>query len=206
VAGFVTGAGNPDWAQTHAPATAHAIAVQQLLDAGCTLVGKAQCAELAYNLSGRNVHYGTPHNSAAPAREPGGSSSGPAAAAAGGLCDLGLNTDTLGSIRIPASYCELYGFRPTHSAIPTTGVMPLAPSFDTVGLLARDAALLRTAALLLLGGGEDRRPARLHVATDAFAVLDGPCPQALIRTLRPGTRLSAIGGCRRRRAPRREAR
>jgi amidase len=104
-------------------------------------------------------------------------------AVAGGLCDLGLGTDTLGSIRIPASYCGLYGFRPTHGAIPTTGVMPLAPSFDTVGLLARDAALLRTAALLLLGGGEDRRPARLHVATDAFAVLEGPCRQALVRTL-----------------------
>jgi amidase len=66
VAGLVTGGGNPDWARTHAVATAHAAAVQRLLDAGCTLVGKAQCAELAYSLSGRNVHYGTPRNPVAP--------------------------------------------------------------------------------------------------------------------------------------------
>jgi amidase len=183
VAGFVTGAGNPDWARTHAPATVHAAVVQLLLDAGCSLVGKAQCAELACSLSARNVHYGTPRNRAAPAREPGGSSSRPAAAVAGELCDLGLATDTLGSIHIPASYCWLYGFRPTHGAISTTGVMPLAQSFDTVGLLARDATLLRTAALLLLSSGEDRCPARLHIATDAFAALDGPCQQALAPTL-----------------------
>ncbi|MGH2961270.1 MAG: amidase family protein, partial [Solirubrobacterales bacterium] len=150
VAGTITGAGNPDWAAAHDPAPTHAAAVSALIDAGAALVGKGQCAELAYSLSGDNVHYGMPRNSAAPDRDPGGSTSGPAAAAAGGLCELGIGTDTLGSIRIPASYCGLYGYRPTHGAISTAGVLPLAQRFDTVGLLAREPAARRRAAAVLL--------------------------------------------------------
>lgn len=111
--------------------------MSRLLAAGASLAGKGQCAELAFSLSGDNVHFGMPRNPAAPDRDPGGSTSGPASAVAGGLCDLGLGTDTLGSTRVPASYCGLYAFRPTHGAIPTEGVLPLAQQFDTVGLLAR---------------------------------------------------------------------
>src|SRR5918996_1911787 len=92
VAGTVTGAGNPDWAATHEPASTHAAPVAALIDAGATLAGKGQCAEFAYSLSGDNVHYGMPRNPAAPNRDPGGSTSGPASATAGDLCDLGIGT------------------------------------------------------------------------------------------------------------------
>jgi amidase len=151
IAGAVTGGGNPDWAAAHAPAETNATAVSALTDAGATVVGKGQCAELAFSLSGDNVHFGMPTNPAAPDRDPGGSTSGPASAVAGGVCQLGLGTDTLGSVRVPASYCGVYGFRPTHGRIPTDGVMPLAQRFDTVGLLAAEPEHLRRAAAALFG-------------------------------------------------------
>jgi amidase len=151
VAGSVTGEGNPDWASAQPPAGADAAAVAALLGAGAELAGKGQCAELAFSLSGDNVHYGMPVNGAAPDRDPGGSTSGPAALVSAGLADLGLGTDTLGSIRVPASYCGLYGYRPTFGTIDTAGVLPLAQPFDTVGLLARDPELLARAASQLLG-------------------------------------------------------
>jgi len=93
VAGFVTGCGNPDWARGHAPAERHAPTVQALLDAGAELVGKTITDELAYSLNGQNFHYGTPTNVNAPGRIPGGSSSGSAAAVAGGLADLARGSD-----------------------------------------------------------------------------------------------------------------
>jgi amidase len=173
VAGAVTGGGNPDWAAAHEPAASSAPAVAALTDAGASLVGKGQCAELAFSLSGDNVHFGMPQNPAAPDRDPGGSTSGPASAVAGGLCELGLGTDTLGSIRVPASYCGVFGFRPTHDRIPTDGVMPLAQSFDTVGLLAADPEHLRRAATLLLGeSGSAPPPSRLLVSPRLFAAAD----------------------------------
>jgi amidase len=168
VAGTVTGAGQAQWAATHPPATANAPAVQRLLDAGSVLVGKAKTSEMAFSLSGANVHTGMPVNPAAPDRDPGGSSSGSAAAVAGGLCDLGLGTDTLGSVRVPASYCGIFGWRPTHGLVPDGGVHPLARSFDTVGLFARDPELLARAAEVLSGPLEAARPVRLLLAADAF--------------------------------------
>lgn len=172
IAGQVTGCGNPDWARTHGPADNHAWAVQCWLDAGATLIGKTITDELVYSLNGQNAHYGTPTNSNAPGRIPGGSSSGSAAAVAGGVVDLALGSDTGGSVRIPASYCGLFGIRPTHGRISLAGVMALSPSFDTVGCFARDGGLLRRAAGLLLGeSGEDpARPSGLIVAEDAFAL------------------------------------
>ncbi len=83
-----------------------------LLEAGAELVGKTKTVELAFGLTGENVWHGTPRNPAAPDRFPGGSSSGSAAAVAGSLADLALGSDTGGSVRIPASYCGLYGLRP----------------------------------------------------------------------------------------------
>jgi amidase len=171
VAGLVTGAGNPDWAAAHEAAEADAAPVAALRAAGARFAGKGQCAELAFSLSGDNAHYGMPRNPAAPERDPGGSTSGPAAAVAGGLCDLGLGTDTLGSVRVPASYCGIYGYRPTHGAIANQGVMPLAQRFDTVGLLARDPDLLAAAAGVLLDGLPDATPpGRLVLAADLLAV------------------------------------
>ena len=151
VADTVTGAGNPTWAATHAPAAAHASAVAALVAAGATVVGKTITDELAYSLSGTNVHLGTPINVAAPGRIPGGSSAGSAAAVAAGLVDLALGTDTGGSIRVPASYCGLVGWRPTHGLVDAGGIVHLARSFDTVGLLGRDPALVRAGARVLLG-------------------------------------------------------
>lgn len=179
-AGQVTGCGNPDWARTHASATAHAPAVDRLLAAGARAVGKTVTDELAYSLNGQNAHYGTPTNSNAPGRIPGGSSSGSAAAVAGGLCDTALGSDTGGSVRVPASYCGLFGIRTTHGRIPLEGIMPLAPSFDTIGWFARDAeTLARVGGVLLEAdahGGEFRR---LLIAEDALALAEPEAAAAL---------------------------
>lgn len=142
VAGETTGFGNPDWASTHSKATGTAPPISALLEAGARLAGKTKTVELAYGLTGENIWYGTPLNPAAPDRFPGGSSCGSAAATAAGLVDFALGSDTGGSVRIPASYCGLFGIRPTHGAISLAGACPLAPSLDTLGWFARDAAML----------------------------------------------------------------
>ena len=116
VAGVPTGAGNPDWRRTHAVPERTAPSVARLLDAGARLVGKTITDELAWDLDGENAHHGTPVNVAAPGRIPGGSSSGSAAATAAGLCDFAIGTDTGGSVRLPASFCGLYGIRPPMAA------------------------------------------------------------------------------------------
>ena len=140
VLGFASGCGNPRWLETHPdPAPAHAPAVAALLNAGASLVGKTQMDELAWALTGENAHYGTPKNPAAPSRVPGGSSSGSAVAVAAGFCDVALGTDTAGSVRVPAGYCGIFGFRPTHGAVSLAGCVPLAPSFDVVGVFAAGA-------------------------------------------------------------------
>ena len=173
IKGHVTGAGNPDWLRSHEPATSTAPAVQMLLDAGATLVGKTIMDELAFSLNGENIHYGTPVNPAAPERIPGGSSSGSASATAGRLVDFALGTDTSGSVRVPASYCGLFGIRTTHGAVSTEGVVPLAPSFDTVGWFAREADLLyRIGEVLLPKQSVPKLPARLLIADDAFALAE----------------------------------
>jgi amidase len=150
VAGEVTSYGNPDWARTHSAAVSTAPIVQSLLLAGARLLGKTKTVELAYGLTGENVWHGTPTNPRAPTRFPGGSSCGSAAAVAGELVDFALGSDTGGSVRIPASYCGLYGIRPTHGAISLAGARPLAPCFDTPGWFTRSAALLEQVGDVLL--------------------------------------------------------
>jgi amidase len=150
VEGIAGCAGNPDWLRTHRAATETAPAVAKLLDSGASLRGLTITDELTLGLNGENFHYGTPINPAAPDRVPGGSSSGSAASVAGGLVDFALGTDTGGSVRVPASYCGIFGFRPTHGRVSNKGVVPLAPSFDTVGFLARDAKILRRVGEILL--------------------------------------------------------
>ncbi len=131
--GIVTTAGNPDWLMSHPVPEQTASSVQCLLDAGAQFVGKTITDELAYSLNGQNIHYGTPINPAFPEQLPGGSSSGSAIAVVKGMADIGLGTDTGGSIRVPASYNGLYGLRPTHGRIAMDNMVPLAPRFDTVG-------------------------------------------------------------------------
>ncbi|MFK7941964.1 MAG: amidase [Paracoccaceae bacterium] len=144
VAGHQTGCGSPTWAETHSVATSHAPPVAALLAAGALLKGKTHTDEIAYSLMGVNAHFGTPINTAAPDRVPGGSSSGSVAAVAAGLVDIGLGSDTGGSVRMPASFCGVYGLRTTHGAVALERTMPLAPSFDTVGWFTRDLATLAT--------------------------------------------------------------
>ncbi|MAZ16595.1 MAG: amidase [Ahrensia sp.] len=149
IAGHSTGCGNPEWAATHRPAETTAPLVETLMRLGATVVGKTQMDELAYSLMGQNARYGTPENPAAPDRMPGGSSSGSAVAVATGEAEIGLGTDTGGSVRIPASFCGLFGWRPTHGLLPAQGVVPLAQSFDVPGFMTRDGGTLTLLAELL---------------------------------------------------------
>ena len=136
LAGLRTGFGHPVWLNSHEPALTTAVAVQRLLAAGASVVGKTQCDELCYSLNGINQHYGTPLNVRAPECIPGGSSSGSAAAVAGGLVEFSLGSDTGGSVRVPASYCGVLGMRPSFDAVPLQGAVPFAPSYDTAGWFA----------------------------------------------------------------------
>src|SRR5436309_14299457 len=186
VAGFKTGCGNPTWSDSHPTAVANAVCVEQLLQTGARCVGKTISDELAFSLLGQNHFYGTPLNPQAPDRVPGGSSSGSASAVACGLVDFALGTDTGGSIRVPASNCGILGFRPSHGFISVAGVNPLAPSFDTVGILARDADVLARVAVVLLGCAplSESNPGKIHLINDAFAVADPEVRTALSEPVR----------------------
>ena len=180
VAGHVTGSGNPDWERTHPPAGRHAWAVQALLDAGATLAGKTITDEISLGLVGRNQFYGTPRNPRAPDRVPGGSSSGSASAVAGGLVDTALGTDSGGSVRTPASFCGIWGLRPTHGRISVDGMETQSPSFDTCGWFARDAATFAKVGEVLLGTpAAAAMPTELLVATDCFAIAEPEVAEAL---------------------------
>jgi amidase len=173
IAGTRTGGGSPEWLAAQKPASRHAGLVQRVLDAGATIVGKAICEEFFYSVSGANAHYGTPPNLRAPGRLPGGSSSGSAAATAAGVCDFALGSDTGGSVRVPASFCGIYGIRPTHGRLDLAGVMPMAPSFDVPGWFAASPGVFRRLGAVLLDGARAPAPIeRLLIASDAFEQAD----------------------------------
>lgn len=173
VAGYPTGAGSPHILALSGIKTRTAPTVQRLLDAGARFVGKTHTDELAFSMAGKNAHFGTPVNGAAPDRIPGGSSSGSASAVSNGLADVALGSDTGGSVRAPANHCGLFGIRPTHGRVSLEGVHALAPSFDTPGHFTRDAATFVRVAEVLLGEDPAPLPAtpRLLIAADAFAML-----------------------------------
>src|SRR3954454_5026991 len=180
VAGHPTGGGNPDWARSNPVPTRHAWAVQRLLDAGATLIGKTITDEVSLGIVGENAFYGTPVNPRAPDRVPGGSSSGSAAAVAAGLCDTALGTDTGGSVRVPASFCGLYGIRPTHGRLNLAGMLPQAPSSDTTGWFARDARTFARVSAVLLGEEPAAAlPHTLLIAVDGFGFADREVVAAL---------------------------
>ena len=180
IAGAPTGFGHPVWLATHEPPTETALAVQRLLDAGADLAGKTHTDELAYSLTGENRHYGTPVNARAPDRIPGGSSNGSAAAVAAGLVDFAIGTDCGGSVRLPASYCGIFGMRPTVDRVPLDGVIPFGPPFDVAGWFARDPNVLeRVGRVLLADDSEPEPPRRLLRAADAFAMVDEAVAGAL---------------------------
>ena len=175
IAGEKTGGGNPTWLE-HAPvATRNAAVVDKLLGAGATLIGKTVCDEFFYSVMGINAHYGTPVNVRARGRVPGGSSSGSASAVAAGAADIGIGSDTGGSVRVPASFCGLYGIRTTLGRVDLTGAMPMASSFDTVGWFTAGPGLFRRVGHVLLEGAAV--PAAVKEAVvldDAFAEADAP--------------------------------
>jgi len=182
IAGYRTGGGSPDWLAAASEANSSAAAVRRVLDAGATLIGKTICDEFFFSVTGANAHYGTPVNPRAPGRLPGGSSSGSAAATAAGACDFALGSDTGGSVRVPASFCSVYGIRPTHGRVHLSGAMAMAPSFDVAGWLANAPGVFRRVGQALLEGTS--HPAKIEaliVLEDAFEQVDAPAG-ALLRS------------------------
>jgi amidase len=181
IAGYPTGCGSPFKLAQSGIKTKTAPSIQTLLDAGAWFVGKSHTDEIAWSILGINAHFGTPKNSAAPDRVAGGSSSGSVAAVAAGIADIGIGSDTGGSIRAPASYCGVMGIRTTHGRIPLDAVMPLAPSFDTYGWFARDVTALARVGEVMLGPDTrtlSDRP-RLLVASDALDAVDPDTREAI---------------------------
>ncbi|KAL4196202.1 hypothetical protein AMTRI_Chr04g182160 [Amborella trichopoda] len=128
------------------------------------------------NITGENRHYGTPTNPDEPSRMPGGSSSGSAAAVAAELVDFSLGTDTIGCVRLPAAFCGLLGFRSSHGAVSTIGVVPISQSLDTVGWFARDPSILHHVGHVLLQAPSSdlRRSRRFIFADDCFQLSKVP--------------------------------
>jgi len=192
VKGVPTGAGNHDWPFGRPLPIRHAWAVQALLDAGACFVGKTVTDEVSLGIFGENPFDGTPVNIKAPDRVPGGSSSGSAAAVAAGLCDTALGTDTGGSVRVPASFCGLYGIRPTHGRLELSGMLPQAPSSDTAGWFARDIkTFARVSSVLLQETIPAVLPNHLVIAYDCFGFAD---PEVAVALKPMVTRLSQIIG------------
>jgi amidase len=186
VAGRVAGCGNPDWLKTHEPAERDCPVLARLLAAGASLAGITHTDELAYSLNGENHHYGTPRNPAAVGRVPGGSSSGSASVTAAGEVDFAIGSDTGGSVRVPATYCGLYGIRTTHGAVDLSDCMPLAPSYDTCGWFARDAAVMMQVGDVLLEGEASRKgldDVRWLMDPALFRLCDDATSGAMIRKL-----------------------
>jgi len=191
VAGHPIGAGVPEYLAAAPVESRSAAAVEALRVAGASVRGIARTDQFAYSIAGRNPAYGTPPNPAVPGAISGGSTSGPAAAVALGQADVGLGTDTAGSIRVPASYQGLWGLRTTHGAVDRDGVLPLAPRFDTVGWLTRDRATLEAAARASLP-----RPGQ---GADAAGPTDAGAPVLLVAPwllegLGPGVRAAFEAG------------
>jgi amidase len=145
IAGHRSSFGHARWRETHDEAPEDAEAVARLRRHGATIVGLTKMDQLAYSIIGNAGEGEPPVNTHDPACFCGGSSSGSASAVAGGLAELGVGTDTGGSIRVPAAACGLFGLRPTHGRVSVQGVIPMARSLDVVGFLARDLLLLAKA-------------------------------------------------------------
>jgi amidase len=176
--------GNSDFYEHATPAHDTAPVVQRLLDAGASLTGVTICDEFFYSVLGTNAHYGQPINSRAPRHVTGGSSCGSAAAVGAGMCDFALGSDTGGSIRVPASFSGLYGLRPTHGRIDMTGATPMAPSFDTIGFLAREPELFRKIGQVLLEGDSVAGSVeRVVLAQDIVVYSEASADQALWQAL-----------------------
>ncbi|GER43745.1 glutamyl-tRNA(Gln) amidotransferase subunit A [Striga asiatica] len=170
IEGFVTGFGNPDWSRTHEAATHTCLAAAALVDGGATCVGKTVVDDMALGVTGESKHYGTPTNPVSPERIPGGASSGAAVAVAAKLVDFSLGIDTDGGVRLPAGYCGILGFRPSHGTVSLSGLIPVSGSLDTVGWFAKDPSILRRVGhvLLQVPYSAQRNPRNIVIADDCF--------------------------------------
>ncbi len=186
VAGYPTAAGNAMLLATSGVKTKTAPLVQSLLDAGADFVGKANTDELAYSLLGNNVHFGMPVNPRDPGAIPGGSSSGSAVAVAADLADIGLGTDTSGSIRLPAAIQGLVGWRPTHGSLRTEGLRPLAPSFDVPGFVTAHLKAM-TAVMDALGLPSVKAgSSSIVIAEDILQSVDADIADGILSILQTG--------------------
>lgn len=174
LAGRVAGNGNPTWKKTADPSEETSPVLASVLAQGAELVGFTHMDELAYSIIGANAHSGTPVNTAAPERVPGGSSSGSAAAVAASLVDFALGSDTGGSVRVPSAFCGLYGLRTSHGRLSGKGLLPLAPSFDVPGWFARDLEVMQRVADALditVSGAFDPADIRLWMPEDVWSIV-----------------------------------
>ena len=158
VAGTVTTAGGVILPRE--PAVEDAPVIRRLRQEGCVIVGKTNLHEFAYGVTSVNPHYGAVRNPHDVARVAGGSSGGSAVAVAAGMCDWAVGTDTGGSIRIPASFCGVVGFKPAFGSIDTAGVIPLSASLDTLGPLASDVMSAARAYSMMSGEAMPQEPTR----------------------------------------------
>jgi aspartyl-tRNA(Asn)/glutamyl-tRNA(Gln) amidotransferase subunit A len=143
---------------------ASARAVLALEAAGAITIGKTNCDEFAWGVTGQNAFYGDVHNPKRPGHIAGGSSSGNAAALAAGIAPIALGSDTGGSVRMPAACCDVVGMKPRLGALATDGMFPLCPSFDTPGPMARSVAECARCYEVLAGAPlREHEPRRLRV-------------------------------------------
>ncbi len=192
IKGHVSSFGLARWRETHSPSKYTAPVLARLLAAGASVVGLAKLDQLAWSIVG-NVGEGVaPLNSSYPDRFTCGSSSGPASAVAAGLANVGLGTDTGGSVRVPAAACGLYGLRPTHGLISAEGVLPLAPSFDTVGLMAREFTSLGPALEVIAEMPPAGRATRVVLPVDALAGVSSATSDS-VRAVGEALAESAVG-------------
>ncbi|XP_066320707.1 outer envelope protein 64, mitochondrial-like [Miscanthus floridulus] len=172
IEGYVAGFGNPDWKNTHEAARHTAVAVTMLRKQGATCVGRTIMDELGFGVTGENLHHGTPANPVSPSLVPGGSCSGSAVAVAAQLVDFAIGTDTIGDVRIPASFCGLLCFRPSYGVISTLGTIANSQSLDTIGWFARDPCILHRVGILLpAAAGVLKQTRQIVFADDCFQLL-----------------------------------
>lgn len=176
IEGHVSSFGHPEWARTHEAASSTSPAVSTLVQAGATCIGTTVIDHFAYGITGQNNHYGTPTNPTLPARLPGGSSSGSAVAVAANFVDFSLGIDTVGGVRVPATFCGILGFRPSYGTVSHGGIIPVSTSLDTVGWFAKDPDILRRVGHILLQAPFviQRSPRQIIIADDCFQHLNVP--------------------------------
>lgn len=194
VEGEITSAGSRLLLSGQAPAGRDCVAIARLREAGAVLVGRTNMSEFAFSGLGLNPHFGTPGNPLDPTRVPGGSTAGGAVAVALGWVDAALGTDTSGSVRIPAAFCGLVGWKPTWERLPSEGVFPLARSLDSVGVIARD---VQTCALidevLAADGSREALTVPAAPADYRLGIVTGP----LVRACQPEAQAPVTSALRR---------